>query len=337
MADQYRKESDMYRGSPDRPWTNRAGDEVRSWLGDDEARQRRERDDERQGQESRQARGWEDEREWYRSGSNSSRSAGSRPGGWDDNWHRQESGRNQGSGRQAEGRPYGGREYGPNRFDTSRGSGNQPYRDDSERQYRGGEPGGGMGGDYRTGSTGRNSLNFGASAQFDRGEDWQTERGGGAGAYTGGGSQPAYEWTSRDSFGGSSERAESHFGKGPKGYQRSDERIREEVSDQLTFDHSVDASELTVDVKGGEVTLSGSVRDREQKRRAEDIAERVKGVSDVTNNIRVTKSDMNGGSPSGAASATGSQGSSGLSGMSDSTSGTSGSSTMGRNKATSGS
>jgi hypothetical protein len=35
------------------------------------------------------------------------------------------------------------------------------------------------------------------------------------------------------------------------------------------------------------VTLSGTVRDRNEKRRAEDIAESVQGVSHVQNNLRV--------------------------------------------------
>ena len=39
----------------------------------------------------------------------------------------------------------------------------------------------------------------------------------------------------------------------------------------------------------GEVTLSGSVMSRDQKRCAEDVAERISGVKDVTNRLRVTR------------------------------------------------
>jgi hypothetical protein len=39
----------------------------------------------------------------------------------------------------------------------------------------------------------------------------------------------------------------------------------------------------------GEVTLTGSVSSRDQKRRAEDVAERISGVKDVTNQLRVTR------------------------------------------------
>lgn len=337
MADQYRKDSDMYRGNAERPWSNRAGDEARSWFGADDARQRRERDEERQNRENRQNRGWEGEGDWYRSGSSAGRSSSSRSSGWDNDWNRQDRGgySGQGYGRERDGGQYGGSEY-RSGSQGERGYGGQFYGADDyrDRQYRGGQYGSGLGGDYRTGSTGRNSSSFGdGTSQFDRGDQW---RGGGSGAYTGGGSQPSYSWTQSDSLGSNMGRSETHFGKGPKGYQRSDERIREEISDQLTFDHQIDASELTVEVKDGEVTLSGSVRDREQKRRAEDLAERVMGVHDVTNNLRVTKSsEMNQGSGGwGSQGMSGSQGMTGSSGTSGSNpSGTMPGST-GRNKTT---
>ena len=79
------------------------------------------------------------------------------------------------------------------------------------------------------------------------------------------------------------------IGRGPKGYQRSDERIREDVCDRMTEDPILDATEIEIVVRQGEVTLSGSVTSREQKRRAEDIAERIGGVRDVTNQLRVTR------------------------------------------------
>jgi len=84
-------------------------------------------------------------------------------------------------------------------------------------------------------------------------------------------------------------RERDHTGRGPKGYTRSDERIREDVSDRLSDDYAVDASEIEVGVASGEVTLSGTVGSREEKRRAEDIAERVSGVSHVQNNLRVNR------------------------------------------------
>ena len=77
------------------------------------------------------------------------------------------------------------------------------------------------------------------------------------------------------------------FGKGPKGYKRSDKKIREEVCEALYRDNSVDASELEVSVKDAEVTLSGTVGERRMKRLAEDCAESISGVSDVRNEIRL--------------------------------------------------
>jgi osmotically-inducible protein OsmY len=78
-----------------------------------------------------------------------------------------------------------------------------------------------------------------------------------------------------------------HFGRGPKGYTRSDQRILEDVSDRLTEDWHVDASEIEVVVVSAEVTLSGTVDSRDAKRRAENIAADVMGVKDVQNNLRV--------------------------------------------------
>jgi osmotically-inducible protein OsmY len=78
-----------------------------------------------------------------------------------------------------------------------------------------------------------------------------------------------------------------HYGRGPKGYTRSDDRIREDINDRLTYDWNVDASNIDVTVSGSEVTLSGTVTSRSQKRRADDIAESVSGVTQVQNNIRI--------------------------------------------------
>jgi osmotically-inducible protein OsmY len=82
-------------------------------------------------------------------------------------------------------------------------------------------------------------------------------------------------------------RAESHRGRGPKDYRRSDERIREDVNDRLTEDPYLDATDITVAVEATDVTLTGQVTAREDKRRAERLAEQVAGVGDVQNNIRV--------------------------------------------------
>ena len=80
-----------------------------------------------------------------------------------------------------------------------------------------------------------------------------------------------------------------HAGRGPKGYVRTDERIREDVCDRLSWDDEVDATDITVRVQNGEVTLEGSVETRHMKRLAADIAEGVAGVVDVYNTVRVKR------------------------------------------------
>lgn len=82
-----------------------------------------------------------------------------------------------------------------------------------------------------------------------------------------------------------------YFGRGPKDYRRSDDRIREDISDRMSDDDELDASEITLQVKDGEVTLTGTVDSRESKRSAEELAERCSGVTDVINNLRVKRED----------------------------------------------
>ena len=78
-------------------------------------------------------------------------------------------------------------------------------------------------------------------------------------------------------------------GHGPRGYRRSDERIKEDVNDRLTDHGYLDASDIDVGVSECEVTLGGTVANRRDKRLAEDIAESVSGVKNVQNNLRVNE------------------------------------------------
>jgi osmotically-inducible protein OsmY len=82
---------------------------------------------------------------------------------------------------------------------------------------------------------------------------------------------------------------DSHKGRGPRNYQRSDARIQEDINDRLSDDWFVDASDIEVSVLNGEVVLTGTVNERSAKRRAEDIADAVSGVKNVENRIRVLK------------------------------------------------
>lgn len=78
-------------------------------------------------------------------------------------------------------------------------------------------------------------------------------------------------------------------GKGPKGYRRSDESIREDVCEALYRSYEVDASGIDVDVKDGCVFLRGEVNDRQMKRDAEEAVEYVPGVIDVQNQLTLKR------------------------------------------------
>lgn len=80
-----------------------------------------------------------------------------------------------------------------------------------------------------------------------------------------------------------------YTGKGPKNYKRSDEKIVEEVNQALERNGDVDASEIEVTCTNGEVRLTGKVENRRAKREAEECAERIYGVKDVMNELKVDK------------------------------------------------
>jgi hypothetical protein len=83
-------------------------------------------------------------------------------------------------------------------------------------------------------------------------------------------------------------------GVGPQDYQRSDDRIEEELSERLMQHGLIDASDIVVEVNDGEVTLSGTVDDRQTKRLAEDVAENVFGVQDIHNQLHVSQPAQDG-------------------------------------------
>jgi osmotically-inducible protein OsmY len=93
----------------------------------------------------------------------------------------------------------------------------------------------------------------------------------------------------------------SYRGRGPKNYTRSDDRIREDINDRLTDHGYLDASDIDVAVEHGEVTLTGTVSSRYQKRMAEDIADDVSGVKNVENRLRVQNQEPNISSATGTA------------------------------------
>jgi len=82
-------------------------------------------------------------------------------------------------------------------------------------------------------------------------------------------------------------------GRPPRTYKRSDERVHDEICELVARESDIDAGEVDVRVENGEVTFTGTVEDRRSKRELEDIAERVFGVVDIHNNLKVRKTLLN--------------------------------------------
>jgi osmotically-inducible protein OsmY len=131
-------------------------------------------------------------------------------------------------------------------------------------------------------------------------EGWDSERGSGVTGYRHLGDRrwsrnDESEWereqSQRGGYRGLDERTETarlhHRGKGPRNYRRSDARIHEDLNDRLYDDPFLNATDIEVTVRDGEVVLSGTVENKQGKRRAEDIAEEVTGVRDVENRLRL--------------------------------------------------
>ncbi len=77
-------------------------------------------------------------------------------------------------------------------------------------------------------------------------------------------------------------------GKGPA--QRTDEQMKSAIEEVLTDDPWLDASGIQVSVQQGITQLSGTVTSRQAKRRAEDLADQVRGVRDVQNTLSIVGS-----------------------------------------------
>jgi osmotically-inducible protein OsmY len=193
----------------------------------------------------------------------------------------------------------------------------------SQGGFYGGQGGsyGGQGGSYRGqgGSYGGQSGSYGGQGGYGSNEA-QTGYGTSRGQQRGSTGYGQREYGGRQ--GGSMQTARRQ---GPKGYQRSDERLREQVIDQF-MDHTdddVNLQEIEVDVKDGVVILSGTVDCRSCRHELEDIADSVWGVKEVTNNLRVRSGSDHPGSTTSS-----SQGNTGT-GSERSTSTTSGTSGIG--------
>jgi len=151
-------------------------------------------------------------------------------------------------------------------------------------EYRGNSEWNRNRGSYRDGEMRRASG--GGSGMWGRGgpgEGTSGENRGTIGRY---GQSDTDRWQSQGEQGSQGQR--SRF-RAPKGYTRSDERIREEICDTLGRNGRVDPSDVEVQVRDGEVTLTGTIDRLNNKHQIETMVHNVSGVKDVTNNIRIKR------------------------------------------------
>ncbi|AKV02824.1 hypothetical protein AKJ09_09487 [Labilithrix luteola] len=73
----------------------------------------------------------------------------------------------------------------------------------------------------------------------------------------------------------------------PRGRRRRDQRIRDELATMLSTTESLETANVEVIVHVGEITLRGTVPDENQRGRIEAMAERIRGVVAVSNDLRV--------------------------------------------------
>ena len=241
---------------------------------------------------------------------------------WDKNSDReQEFDRERGGHRLDYGRNREGRIYEANRWENEggryegerEGRGNFPRHEDRSRDYqddyrreRGDWSRGSRAADFgHRGDWGRQGSwgTYGNRPGYERGEErgtynGQTRGNGQFGGQYGGQNRSQYEGqygggvgSYSGGLGGFAEQGR-HAGRGPKNWQRSDDRIKEDVNERLTEHPQIDATEIEIQARNGEVTIGGSVEDRRIKRMVEDLVEGVSGVKEVHNQLRANGSSQ---------------------------------------------
>jgi osmotically-inducible protein OsmY len=207
-------------------------------------------------------------------------------------------------GRGGEG--YGGGQQGYGSSQRGYGGSQQGYRGGqhgygggSQQGYGGSQQGYGSSGQSRQASYGRSQYGQRAQGGYGGGSESSQGRQDYGRQYESQSFDQPYPQGFQDSY-GPSQRATrygsgregsagfgSHSGKGPKGYTRSDERLKEIICEKLTDDPDIDASEISVDVTSQVVKLTGTVDDRSTKYEVEELIERCGGVKDIDNQLRV--------------------------------------------------
>jgi hypothetical protein len=69
--------------------------------------------------------------------------------------------------------------------------------------------------------------------------------------------------------------------------------LKELICEHLTDDPAIDASNVSIDVTGQVVKLTGTVDDRSTKYEIEELVESLGGVKDIDNQLRVQSSQSN--------------------------------------------
>jgi osmotically-inducible protein OsmY len=206
------------------------------------------------------------------------------------------------------GQGYSGQGYGELGYGgPGAGYGNRGFDRGSESERRSSWSGApsGYGSDETMGYQGesRGGQRMGYQAQGSQGQGYRNTSQG----Y--GGSSQGYRGSNQGYRGDSDTHVHAgtgpHRGKGPSGYQRSDERLRELISESLADDDQLDASHIEVTVKNGDVVLTGWVEDRRAKRDAEDCVAGVSGVGDVQNQLRIQDDRQQSGKAAGAGQTSG--------------------------------
>jgi osmotically-inducible protein OsmY len=207
---------------------------------------------------------------------------------WPDPTHNYDTGRfGGGFDRSGDERRSGG--YGRESAARERGNRSVSGNDDRSGAYRGSERG--YRSDFESGDRSRPGYRHAMQDDYgsrNYGDDRSSIYGSGRGDY----GTERYGRADDDAQGYGGMRG-GHRGRGPKNYTRSDDRIKEDINERLYEDDFIDASDVTVEVSDGIVTLDGSVGERWVKHRVEDIAGASSGVKDVTNHLRVSSNDNN--------------------------------------------
>jgi hyperosmotically inducible protein len=71
----------------------------------------------------------------------------------------------------------------------------------------------------------------------------------------------------------------------------ADDKLYDDIRRKLANDVDVKGAGLDVSVKNGAVTLRGKVHDQKAREKAEKITKKVKGVTSVTNQLKLVGED----------------------------------------------